>query len=88
MATLQEFLFNTGVKFGVNPYMDKNYRMQSNGTMVIPFYCENVPEGAVFLFACDNPKLKEYSKLLVREIKNSLLVSKYAYFTNPLLNVK
>jgi len=50
--------------------------------MQIPFDCDNVPNNAQFKFACDNPELKEskYENWIVREIFNSTLCSKYAYF--------
>lgn len=81
---MKTFYFNTGVRpYNRNPPVKimPGYVMRG-GVMVIPFDCENVPEGATFMFACDNPKLKEadYENVIVREIFNSKLVSKYAYF--------
>lgn len=85
-SILKEFYFNTGVKYGVNPYADNNYRAVESKdgglVMVIPFYCENIPDDFIFKFACDDPELKINDKnFIVREIQNSKLLSKYAYFS-------
>lgn len=80
---LKTFYFNTGVKIQDNPHI-KGGIDSGNGTVVIPFDCEDVPENATFKYACDNPKLIEGDdKVIVREIKNSQLLSKYAYFIIP-----
>lgn len=56
---MKTFYFNTGVR----PYIHTPHvtvmpgEIVRNGVMLIPFQCEDVPEGAVFLFACDNPEL-------------------------------
>lgn len=80
------FYFNTGVRRDAfqNPpvSLGKGQIWSPNGVKVIPFDCYDVPKNAVFKFACDDPNLKE-SKIqgyLVREIHNSTLISKYAYF--------
>ncbi len=85
---MQTFYFNTGVKLFKMEYADmgkpKYYAPTDkiiNGERYIPFDCEDVPEGASFMYACDNPGLS--SRAIVREIHNSSLCSKYAYFTNP-----
>ena len=46
------------------------------------FDCEGIPENAVFKFACDNtPPGNEH--LLRREMHNTTMVSKYAFFQLP-----
>lgn len=80
---MKTFYFNTGVKYWDYPYLCKG-QVEKGGTKQIPFDCENVPEGAVFKFACDDPNLHPESGYIVREIHNSTIHSKYAYFTNPL----
>lgn len=81
---MKTFYFNTGVRpYNFNPPVKITPGHVMHGdVMVIPFDCENVPDNAVFMFTCDNPKLKEadYPNVIVREIFNSKLVSKYAYF--------
>lgn len=81
---MKTFYFNTGVKQGVNPYLDitATARPKKDGgyVMHIPFECEDVPESATFVFACDNPNLENHPDKIVREIFNSKLISKYAYF--------
>lgn len=79
------FWFNTGVTIR-GPYGCQQWR---NGTIQIPVICENVPENAIFKFACDNPDLpeKKWNNYFVAEILNSgekgALCSKYAYFQIP-----
>lgn len=86
---MKTFHFNTGVRpFDHNPpagmaYM-KGFKDSGNGVYVIPFDCEDVPDGAAFKFACDYPDLYPEAGYIVREIHNSALLSKYAYFTKPL----
>lgn len=67
-SNMQTFYFNTGVKAEIPT--NKRHRPDAkpvplcdgqvwrNGTKQIPFDCENVPEGATFSFACDNPNLE------------------------------
>lgn len=77
---MKKFYFNTGVKIWNNPHI-KGGIDSGNGTVVIPFECD-VPEGAVFMYACDNPNLHpDNPNIIVAEIHNSGLISKYAYFT-------
>lgn len=78
--TTVKFYFNTGVKYMDYPYLS-NGQVVKGGLKQIPFECENVPEGARFSFASDNPNLHPEAGYIVREIKNSSLLSKYAYFT-------
>lgn len=76
---MRKFNFNTGVKIWVNPHI-KGGIDSGNGTVVIPFECD-VPENATFLYACDNPNLHPQTpNIIVAEIHNSELASKYAYF--------
>lgn len=81
----QTFYFNTGVKpysLGSPKYhIEKGNVIDANGVMLIPFVCEDVPEGAQFAFACDNPNLPDYSgSHIVRPILEGGLLSKFAYF--------
>ena len=83
---MRKFYFNTGVKVWVNPNI-KGGIADSTGTVVIPFECD-VPEDAIFMYACDDPNLHpEWPNVIVAEIKNSELYSKYAYFTIKNQNV-
>ena len=82
---LREFTFNTGVKFGVNKYYDKNFRavnaVGGGLVMVIPFYCHDVPDNYRFKCACDNSNLYKDSKdIIVREMYYTKMSSRYAYF--------
>ena len=82
---MNTFYFNTGVKrYGHVPLvtLSKGQIWSDNGVKLIPFDCEDVPANAEFRFACSNPNLPEATLpcYLVREIHNSSLVSKYAYF--------
>ena len=80
---MTKFYFNTGV----NPANVTNYsglygnQVIRGGTVQIPFECD-VPENAVFMFACDSNDLPEADTCLVAEIKrpNKCMLSKYAYF--------
>lgn len=82
------FYFNIGVKpdYSANPPIKPfGKRIEKGGVIQIPFDCENVPENAIFKFACDNDELPGYSEpsYIVREITNSGLLSKFAYFLVP-----
>jgi len=82
---MNTFFFNTGVvPFHNPPVKLSEGQVWRDGTKQIPFDCDNVPENAVFMFACDNPDLQEYKDpgetVIVRLIHNSTLCSKYAYF--------
>ena len=82
---MKTFYFNTGVTpFGhSNPPMTLGAgEVWRGGTKQIPFDCKDVPDNASFMFACDNPSLREstYENVIVREIFNSTLCSKFAYF--------
>lgn len=74
------FHFNTGVR-KQDPSHQPAGIDSGNGVYHIPFDCIDVPPQAVFKYACNNPDLKPGNPLvLVREIHNSQIVSKYAYF--------
>lgn len=74
--SLRKFWFNTGVK-AYKPNAIKG-EMSPNCVMQIPFYCEGVPENAVFKYASDS---KLENDLLRVEIVKGTLLSKYAYFS-------
>lgn len=79
---MRTFFFDTGVKvynFSPPVRVPKGDVISSNGIHLVPFDCDDVPERATFRFACDHtPPGSEH--LLRREIHNSNLVSKYAFF--------
>ena len=79
---MREFFFNTGVKCS-EPNAIKGL---CRGTKVIPFYCEDVPENAIFQFASDSSPVKDgmirVEIVKTRKYPNNLL-SKYAYFLVP-----
>jgi hypothetical protein len=82
---LNRFYFNTGVR----PYTITNFPFEYHKrvgnvirkTLLIPFEC-NAPENTAFMFACNNPEMPEAKQpnVIVREIFNSNLCSRYAYF--------
>lgn len=78
---MHTFYFDTGVKPWNNPnlWADQVWR---GGTKQIPFDAD-APEDAVLMFLCDNPDLPEAKSpnVIVREVFNTSLCSKYAYFT-------
>jgi len=76
---MKTFYFNTGVKYASYPYLYEG-QVVRGGTKQIPFDCDNVPEGATFEFACDNPDLHPGVGYIVREMHNTTMGSKYAYF--------
>lgn len=75
----QTFYFDTGVRTEL--HLLCKGQVIRGGTKQIPFRCEDVPEGATFKFACDNPNLPEAEKMIVREIESEGLCSRYAYFS-------
>ena len=80
---MRTFEFNTGVRVYAhhNPpiHVAKGNRVDSNGVLKIPFDCEDVSENAIFRFACDHtPPGSEH--LLRREMHNTNMCSKYAFF--------
>jgi hypothetical protein len=82
---MKTFYFDTGVvPYGhIPPIVLSEGEVWRGGTKQIPFQCEDVPDDAIFQFACSNPSLNESKYLLVRKIHNSALVSEYAYFQVP-----
>jgi hypothetical protein len=83
---VRQFYFDTGVRpeNRVHPKTGKITLEKGaiwRGTMVIPFKAD-VPEDAFFMFGCDNPNLKEseYPNVIVRELFDTTLTSKYGYF--------
>lgn len=77
---MQKYSFNTGVHISTNPNRFGEYQhFDGVGQKYINFYCENVPENAVFKFAADSPDL-ETENLKKFEIIKGGLLSKYAYF--------
>jgi hypothetical protein len=86
MDNMKTYYLNTGVRpFDHDPPAGmasmKGFVDSGNGTYIIPFDCEEVPEGAKPFMACDSPDLKkEDNDVIVREMFNSRLLSKYVYF--------
>lgn len=85
MAT-KRFYFNTGVRPEnvINfPYeYHRKVGNTINGTLLIPFDCENIPEGATFKFGADNPELA-INGLVCFPIIGGNLLSKFAFFNVP-----
>lgn len=79
-TTTKTFYFNTGVKYFDYPYLCAG-EVERGGTKQIPFDCADVPDNATFQFACDNPNLYPDSGYIVREMSNTSMCSKYAYFS-------
>ena len=81
---MKKFTFNTGVKpFNFNPpagmaFM-KGFEDSGNGVYVIPFYCKDVPDNAIFKYSSDIFE-EDTNESICREIFNSVLMSKYAHF--------
>lgn len=73
---MKTFNFNTGVK---NPeVLMKGHVLSSNGVMLIPFSCEDVPDNAQFAFAGNDPTIA--GNLIVSEMHNTAMSSKFAFF--------
>lgn len=78
---MKTFYFNTGVKPENRTHLCKG-QVWRGGTMQMPFDCEKVPDNAIFQFSCDHtPPGDEH--LLRREMHNTTMVSKYAFFKLP-----
>ena len=78
---MKTFYFNTGVEpYKHNPPVPVMPGNVVRGTICIPFDCEDVPENSTFLFACDNPEYQKGENIICREMKNTRMISKYAFF--------
>ena len=81
---MNTFYFNTGVVpyDHTPPVILGKGEVWCGGVKQVPFDCDNVPDHATFMFACDNPDLREAHQpnFIVRPIFNSVLCSKFAYF--------
>lgn len=76
---MNKFHFNTGVKIQDNPYILGGVD-SGNCTVVIPFEAD-VPKDAKLAFLSSYPNLhKDNPSMIMCEIKNTKLLSKYAYF--------
>jgi len=89
---MKTFYFNTGVRRSTTSYAaigDLWKDCESDYVRLIPFDCDNVPDNAEIIFLCDDPNLLEWEydivslNVIVREIHNTTLLSKYAYFRVP-----
>ena len=87
---LKEYTFNTGVRpFNHNPpagmaFMS-GFRDSGNGVYVIPFWCEEVPEGSTLSHCYDIDDKPSSEGLIKREIQpGSRIISKYAFFNPPI----
>lgn len=77
---LKRFVFNTGVKpKNIHRPLGK-YETMELGTLGIEFYCEDVPDGAIFNCASPFGDLK-YKGVPFKIVKGGLC-SEYAYFKN------
>jgi hypothetical protein len=83
----QKFRLNTGVQWDGGP-VPKGQELAPNGVLVVPFYCENVPEGSKFIFASDHLDAGNGKGLIVREVLDSYLLSKYAFFSTTKNKIK
>ena len=61
-----QLFFNTGVKIWNNSSIRGGID-SGNGTVVIPFECEDVPKDATFMYACDNPNLHNDNNKIIKE---------------------
>jgi hypothetical protein len=81
MKTLKTFYFNTGVNvWATRAYYAPTDRIDSNGVRSIPFTCENVPEGAEFVFAAPTDTVPTQKDVKPFTIVSGGLLSKFAYF--------
>jgi len=83
---MRQFYFDTGVSLAnrAHPVTKKITLLKGEvfrGTVQIPFKAD-VPDNAFFMFGCDNPDLAEskYPNVIVRELFDTTLTSKYGYF--------
>lgn len=80
---MNTFYFNTGCHMGSKIHLFKDH-VWRGGTEQIPFDAD-APDGSELLFLCDDPALPEGedSSIIVREIFNTSMLSKYAYMRLP-----
>jgi len=80
---MNTFYFNTGVKpQNINNFPYEYHRKKGHvirKTLLIPFDCD-VPKDSEFLFASNYSNIELNDDMVVREIHNSTMLSKYAYF--------
>jgi len=85
---MNTFYFNTGVNPTTihNPEFPYEYHKKvgnviKGGVLQIPFDC-NAPKNAKLMFLCSDPELDEgkQSNVLIVEVFNTSMCSKYAYF--------
>jgi hypothetical protein len=77
---MRTFYYNTGVKPWNNGKLYDGDKFINN-ELHIPFDCDNVPENAEFMYLCGNPSLfNTNGHIIVREVLNTRMSSKYAYF--------
>ena len=86
---MKTFYFNTGVHgCHVPPINLHANQVWMGGTVQIPFECDGVPDGALFMFGCDDPYLSESKnpEVLVVPVQqpNPGFCSKFAYFRLPI----
>jgi hypothetical protein len=82
---MKTFYFNTGVRMSTNSFKNPTdlwAEIKGGGDLVrvIPFDCQDVPEKAELMYLADTPNLSHTPKVIVREVFNTTLLSKYAYF--------
>ena len=84
MADKKVFYFNTGVNLSKNP--NPCLFPSPNNIGLIPFQCEDVPDDAVLMMACNNDQeFWSCPDVIVRKIYPhdgpwSQMLSEYAYF--------
>lgn len=81
---MNRFYFNTGVKPSNVSNFPYEYHSEIGnvirGTLLIPFDCD-VPKDSKLMFLCDsNDACLESENVVVTEVFNSNMNSKYAYF--------
>lgn len=76
---MRTMYFDTGVRPYNSPILHEG-QVWRNGTKQIPFDVD-APENASLILLCDNPELPEYQcdNIIVREVFNTAMISKYAY---------
>jgi hypothetical protein len=76
---MRTMYFNTGCTPINSPNLHAD-QVWKNGTKQIPFDVD-APESATLLFLCDDPNMPEsrMSGVIVREVSNTSMISKYAY---------